>query len=65
MTAVQLDLFDDAEPAMAPPLNGMYHEAATDKFVSFVQGRRHYEIAAKGCGFLREWQERIRKERSI
>lgn len=48
-----------------PPLNGMYYEASSDKYVSFVLGRRHYELAAKHCGFEKEWQERIKRERSI
>lgn len=61
----QLDLFNDVEPEEAPVLNGMYYERATDKFVSFVMGRRHYEESAKGCPHLKEWQERIKRERSI
>lgn len=63
MEPIQLDLFDN-EPA-APTLNGMYYEQATDKFVSYAQGRRHYEEPAKGCQMPKDWQERIRKERVI
>lgn len=67
MDAVQLDLFDVTEPEHkpAPQLNGMYYEQSTDKFVSFVQGRRHYEESAKRCGHPKEWQEWIRRERAI
>ncbi|WP_211746381.1 hypothetical protein [Paenibacillus sp. Marseille-Q4541] len=60
---VQLDLFEIDEPA--PTLNGMYYEKATDKFVSFVLGRRYYEEPAKGCPHLKEWQDRIKRERAI
>lgn len=63
---VQLDLFDPNPPASAGPvLNGMYYEKATDKFVSFVLGRRYYEEPAKGCKHDKEWQERLKKERAI
>lgn len=48
-----------------PPLNGMYYEASSDKYVSFVLGRRHYEVAAKSCGFDKTWQVRTKRERSI
>lgn len=73
MDAYQLDLFADIKPEPAaataapdaPVLNGMYYERATDKFVSFAQGRRYYEEPAKGCGHLKEWQERIKRERAI
>lgn len=64
---VQLDLFDHIDPP-APAgqvLNGMYYEKATDKFVSFVLGRRYYEEPAKGCPHDREWQERLKRERAI
>jgi hypothetical protein len=66
MDTFQLDLFNDVEPAAAAPvLNGMYYERSTDKYVSFVLGRRYYEEPAKGCGHLKEWQEWMRKERAI
>ncbi|MCC3379863.1 hypothetical protein JO375_10205 [Paenibacillus sp. UY79] len=64
----QLDLFDfsvDPPQSTGPVLNGMYYERSTDMFVSYVKGRRHYEEPAKGCQHLKEWQERIKKERSI
>lgn len=65
---VQLDLFSsltEKEPPPAPVLNGMYYEQATDKFVSFVLGRRFYEEPVKGCKHLKEWQNRIKRERAI
>ncbi|OKP97749.1 hypothetical protein A3849_13665 [Paenibacillus sp. P46E] len=73
----QLDLFGGADlspPAarqqavkrpVEPVLNGFYYERSTDMFVSFVQGRRHYEMPARGCEHLKEWQNRIKKERPI
>lgn len=63
MNPIQLDLFD-LEPT-APALNGMYYESKTDRFVSYVQGRRHYEEPAKRCQAPKDWQERIRRERTI
>lgn len=63
MNPVQLDLFD-IEPA-EPALNGFYYEASTDSFVSYVQGRRHYEEPAKRCQHPKDWQDRIRRERVI
>ncbi|MEC0237797.1 hypothetical protein P4H71_26115 [Paenibacillus kribbensis] len=64
----QMDLFDFAADLPQPTgrvLNGMYYERSTDMFVSFVLGRRHYEEPAKGCQHLKEWQDRIKRERSI
>lgn len=71
----QLDLFGGADispPAVRQPqkprkvvLNGFYYESATDMFVSFVQGRRHYTMPARGCQHPKEWQNRIKKERAI
>lgn len=66
----QLDMFDDSEGAapaapVAPVLNGFYYERATDKFVSFVQGRRYYEEPAKGCKLPKDWQQRMKRERAI
>ncbi len=48
-----------------PSLNGMYYETSSDKYVSFVLGRRHYEVAAKHCGFDKSRQVRTKRERSI
>ncbi|GIP25515.1 hypothetical protein J23TS9_06450 [Paenibacillus sp. J23TS9] len=65
----QLDLFGGAD--LVPPaptqevLNGVYYEQATGLFVSFVLGRRHYEWAAKGCTFDKEWREKTMRERAI
>ncbi|WP_235332385.1 hypothetical protein [Paenibacillus terrae] len=61
----QMDLFDVPAEPTGPVLNGMYYERSTDMFVSFVKGRRHYEEPAKGCQHLKEWQERIKRERAI
>ncbi|WP_341347085.1 hypothetical protein [Paenibacillus sp. FSL H3-0469] len=64
----QMDLFDLIDVQVEHPpevLNGMYYEQATGLFVSFVCGRRHYEIPAKGCGLNREWQERTKRLRAI
>lgn len=66
MKSVQMDMFADEEANTAPPaLNGMYYEKATDKFVSFVLGKRHYEERAKGCGYSKEWQDKTKRERAI
>ncbi|WP_438498666.1 hypothetical protein [Paenibacillus sp. IHBB 3054] len=64
----QVNLFDLIDVQQNPKpvvLNGMYYEQATGKYVSFVCGRRHYEIPAKGCGLNREWQERTKRFRAI
>lgn len=68
--AEQLDLFGGADLNLPPDqagevLNGVYYEASTEMFVSFVLGRRHYEWPAKGCTFDREWREKTMKERAI
>lgn len=67
MEPIQLDLFDDmgAATTAAPELNGMYYEHSTDRFVSFVLGRRYYEEPAKGSDLPKEWREKTRKERAI
>ncbi|GIO40176.1 hypothetical protein J41TS12_50370 [Paenibacillus antibioticophila] len=66
----QLDLFGGADLSPQPDtaaevLNGVYYEASTGLFVSFVLGRRHYEWSEKGCTFDRDWQERVKRERAI
>lgn len=70
----QLSLFSESrtEPlqrkivAVGPVvLNGFYYELSSRKFVSFVQGRRYYEIPASRCKFDRGWQEKLKRERSI
>ncbi|BFH66217.1 hypothetical protein J27TS7_10630 [Paenibacillus dendritiformis] len=65
MSVVQMDLFDFEALAPQPPLNGMYYERSTDRFVSFVLGRRHYEIPAKRCPFDKAWQKKTKQERAI
>ncbi|WP_256257626.1 MULTISPECIES: hypothetical protein [unclassified Paenibacillus] len=71
---IQIDLFSMLDPypvpaaiavPAAPVLNGFYYERSSDMFVSFAQGRRHYEIPARGCGHLKAWQERLKREREI
>ncbi|MCI1777693.1 MULTISPECIES: hypothetical protein [Paenibacillus] len=63
---IQLDLFGDYEEMSdQPALNGMYYERATGKFVSFVCGRRYFEITYGQCLGDKEWKERIKKERAI
>ncbi|ODA07334.1 MULTISPECIES: hypothetical protein [Paenibacillus] len=59
---VQLDLFDIKGPK---PLNGMYYEKRTNKFVSYVRGRRHFEVTPSRCLGDEAWKERIKKERGI
>lgn len=63
MSVVQMDLFSDFE--MEPHLNGMYYERSTDRFVSFVLGRRHYEVPVKECKWDKAWQLKTRQERAI
>lgn len=68
MTAEQLDLFATPAPPLedaAPPLNGFYYERSTDKFVSFVLGRRYFEISTRRCQFPKDWQEKMKQERAI
>ncbi|PAD73990.1 hypothetical protein CHH67_19090 [Paenibacillus campinasensis] len=60
----EIDVASPPDPA-GEVLNGMYYEKATDKFVSFVLGRRCYEEPAKGCPHDQEWQERLKRERAI
>lgn len=59
----QLDLFApiDSEPV----LNGMYYEQSTNKYVSFVLGRRFFEVTPSRCLGDKEWKERTMRERSI
>lgn len=67
MTVEQLDLFEFSEPAQ-PVLNGFYYEERSRRFVSFALGKRHFEILASRCSppkWPKEWQETIKRERSI
>ncbi|MCM3699228.1 hypothetical protein [Paenibacillus macerans] len=63
---LQLDLFAeyDEQPEQ-PVLNGMYYERATGKFVSFVRGRRHFEVSPGRCLGDKAWKEKTMRERSI
>lgn len=63
--AIQLDLFGSEDLNPPKPLNGVYYEESTCKFVSFVLGRRHFEWSAKKCSFDKDWQERTKRGRSI
>lgn len=74
MKVVQLDIFASMEPeapkpapppAVSAPLNGMYYERSTDKFVGYSQGKRMKAIAAKHCGWPKWWQEKTKRERWI
>lgn len=71
---VQLDLFSldndslrQKEPISFAPkvLNGMYYERSTKKFVSYVQGRRYFEIIPSRCLGDKEWKEKTMRERAI
>lgn len=63
---VQLDLFGDYEDQPKQPvLNGMYYEQSSGKFVSYVLGRRHFEVTPGRCLGDKEWKERMMKERAI
>lgn len=64
---VQLDFFggeDHFAPAL-PVLNGMYYERATGLFVSYVLGRRHFEVGPADCLGDKDWKEKTKKERAI
>lgn len=60
---IQLELFE-AQDAQTV-LNGMYYERSSGKFVSYVLGRRHFEITPGRCLGDKEWKERIMRERAI
>ena len=62
---VQLDLFDTIEQPKQPTLNGMYYERSSGKFVSFVQGRRHFEVTPGRCLGDKAWQDKTMRERAI
>ncbi|AWP30740.1 hypothetical protein [Paenibacillus sp. Cedars] len=59
---IQLDIFEEDVQSV---LNGMYYERSSGKFVSFVLGRRHFEITPGRCLGDKEWKERIMRERAI
>lgn len=60
---IQLDLFEEQD--VQTVLNGMYYEQSSGKFVSYVLGRRHFEITPGRCLGDKEWKERIKRERAI
>ncbi|MNW37032.1 hypothetical protein D3C74_140630 [compost metagenome] len=62
---VQLDLFDICQQPAQPVLNGMYYERSSGKFVSFVLGRRHFEVTPERCLGDKAWKEKTIRERSI
>ncbi|MEK3684890.1 hypothetical protein [Paenibacillus sp. FSL R10-2736] len=68
----QIDLFAllDSKPkpsaaAQKPLLNGLYYERETDLFVTFVQGRRHYEVPPRQCLGDKAWKDKTMRERAI
>lgn len=71
---LELDLFGGSSIDKAPPpaptgkqpvLNGMYYERSTGLYVSYVQGRRYFEVTSARCLGDKAWKERIKKERAI
>ncbi|MNN39605.1 hypothetical protein D3C81_1536520 [compost metagenome] len=46
-------------------LNGMYFERSTGKFVSFVLGRRYFEVTPERCLGDKAWKEKTMRERAI
>lgn len=72
---LELDLFGGSSNDKAPPpvpapagepvLNGMYYERSTGLYVSYVQGRRYFEVTTARCLGDKTWKERIKKERAI
>lgn len=63
--AIQLDLFDLSEESQDSILNGMYYERSSKKIVSYVLGRRHFEVMPSRCIGDKSWQEKIMRERAI
>ncbi|MEK3762640.1 hypothetical protein MKZ07_30115 [Paenibacillus sp. FSL P4-0338] len=67
----QLDLFALIDPKPKSPvkpvpiLNGLYYERETDLFVTFVQGRRHYEVPPRQCLGDKAWKDKTMRERAI
>lgn len=59
--------YDDSlyRDATGNPMNGMYYERSSGKFVSFVCGRRHFEITPGRCLGDKEWKEKTMRERAI
>lgn len=67
----QLDLFAIIDPKpkvpirAVPILNGMYYEQSTGLFVTYVQGRRHFEVSPGQCLGDKAWKENTKRERVI
>ncbi|ETT45745.1 hypothetical protein C162_20466 [Paenibacillus sp. FSL R7-269] len=68
----QIDLFAllDSKPkppaaAQKPLLNGIYYERRTGLFVTYVQGRRHFEVSLGRCLGDKAWKEKTMRERAI
>ncbi|KGE17593.1 hypothetical protein [Paenibacillus wynnii] len=61
----QLDLFAGTVPELATLLNGMYYEKSTGLFVSYVLGRRYFEVTPSRCLGDKEWKEKTKRERAI
>ncbi|WP_426332659.1 hypothetical protein ACN9MH_15195 [Paenibacillus silvae] len=66
---IQLDLFSTilTQPKSPKPrvLNGMYYERSSGLFVSYVQGRRHFEVTPARCLGDKAWKEKTMRERAI
>lgn len=66
---IQLDLFTSIETQPEPQkqrvLNGMYYERSTGLFVSYMQGRRHFEVTPARCLGDKSWKDKTMKERAI
>ncbi|MMZ61576.1 hypothetical protein D3C76_1098090 [compost metagenome] len=63
MKIEQLDLFETIE--QQPALNGMFYERTSGKFVSYVLGRRHFEVSPGQCLGDKAWKEKTIRERAI
>ncbi|MEK3792040.1 hypothetical protein MKX42_09985 [Paenibacillus sp. FSL R7-0204] len=67
----QLDLFTLIDPKPKPPikavpiLNGLYYERSTGLFVTYVQGRRHFEVSTGQCLGDKARKEKTMRERAI
>ncbi|MNE65462.1 hypothetical protein D3C80_1609430 [compost metagenome] len=63
---VQLDLFETfGEQPKENVLNGMYYERSSGLFVSYVLGRRHFEVTPYECLGDKAWKEKTIRERAI
>lgn len=63
---IQMDLFELCNQLPEEPaLNGMYYEQSTGLFVSFVRGRRHFEVTPGRCLGDKQWKDKTMRERAI